>query len=203
VQVITSGIQEIRAHSIVDAAGEEREVDAIIYGTGFKVQELVPRGTFFGRCGLDLADAWHAGPEAYKGTCVSGFPNLFFILGPNTGLGHSSMIYMIESQVAYVMDALRQMHEAGWRAVDVERAAQTAFNADVQARSAGAIWAAGCTSWYLAESGRNTAIWPDFTFRFRRATRVFDAAAYRIEQRPDAEDHAADTSGNAGAMAPR
>lgn len=191
VHVITHDIREIRPHSVVDATGEEREVDAIIYGTGFKVQELVPRGAFFGRGARDLADAWSAGPEAYKGTCISGFPNLFFLLGPNTGLGHSSMIFMIESQVRYVLDALRQMKEQGWSAVEVEPTVQAEFNRGLQERSESAVWSSGCTSWYLAESGRNTAIWPDFTFRFRRATRTFDAAAYRIEQAAGNEEQPA------------
>src|SRR4029079_5918395 len=115
-QLLAGEIREVRARGVVGADGAEREVDAIIYGTGFRVQEPIPRGTIFGRGGLDLADAWKSGPEAYKGTAVSGFPNLFMLLGPNTGLGHSSMVYMIESQVAYVVDAIRRIEAEGWRA---------------------------------------------------------------------------------------
>jgi len=181
VEIITEGIREIRGGSILDRGGREREVDVIIFATGFKVQELVPRGMFFGSRGRDLADAWREGPEAYKGTTVTGFPNLFLLLGPNTGLGHSSVIFMIESQVAYVMDALRQMRSNGWSALEVHADAQAAFNRELEAKSADAVWKSGCRSWYLTESGRNTTMWPDFTFRFRHLTRRFDSKAYRTE----------------------
>jgi cyclohexanone monooxygenase len=179
VDVITEGIREIRERSILDRADREREVDVIIFATGFKVQELVPRGMFFGSGGRDLADAWRDGPEAYKGTTVAGFPNLFFLLGPNTGLGHSSVIFMIESQVAYVLDALRQMRTNGWSTLEVQAEAQAAFNRELDSKSASAVWKSGCRSWYLTESGRNTTMWPDFTFRFRHLTRRFDSRAYR------------------------
>jgi cation diffusion facilitator CzcD-associated flavoprotein CzcO len=167
VDVITQGMREVRAGSIVDRAQRERDVDVIICATGFKVQELVPRGMFFGRGGRELADVWSAGPEAYKGT--------------NTGLGHSSVIYMIESQVAYVLDALRQMRSEGWSLLEVDAHAQAAFNRELADKSARAVWKSGCKSWYLNASGRNTTMWPDFTFRFRHLTRRFDAAVYRKE----------------------
>jgi len=184
VELVTDAIREVRARSLVTADGRERAADAMIFGTGFKVQEAVPRGTIIGRGGLDLVDAWKTGVEAYKGTAVAGFPNLFFILGPNTGLGHSSMVYMIESQVTYVVDAVRQMLANGWRAVDVSVDAQAAYNRALQARQVGAVWATGCKSWYLDERGRNTALWPGFTFRFRRETRRFDRDRYRISTTP-------------------
>jgi cation diffusion facilitator CzcD-associated flavoprotein CzcO len=183
VSVITDAIRELRARSVVDQTGHEREVDAVVYATGFQVQNLMPTGTFFGRLGRDLADMWREGPVAYKGTTVTGFPNLFFLLGPNTGLGHSSVIYMIESQVAYVIAALRQMRKNGWRTLDVNPDAQARYNQTLQSKSARAVWESGCASWYLTENGRNTTIWPDFTFRFRQITRTFDSGAYRVELR--------------------
>jgi cation diffusion facilitator CzcD-associated flavoprotein CzcO len=187
VNVITDGIRELRARSVVDQTGREREVDAVVYATGFQVQNLMPAGTFFGRSGRDLADVWREGPVAYKGTAVTGFPNLFFLLGPNTGLGHSSVIYMIESQVAYVIAALRQMRKNGWLTLDVKPDAQASYNQSLQAKSAKAVWESGCASWYLTENGRNTTLWPDFTFRFRQITRRFDSGAYRIESRGNLE----------------
>jgi len=195
VELITEPISEVRAHSVVTADGREREVDAIIYGTGFRVQEFVPRGMFVGRGGVDLADAWSARVQAYKGTTVAGFPNLFILLGPNTGLGHTSMVLMIESQVAYVMDALREMRSNGWAAVEVDPGAVGDYNRDLQARHAGAVWQSGCRSWYLDAKGRNTALWPGFTFRFRKATRRFDAECYRVEpfsEQPAEADAASD-----------
>jgi len=180
VELITAPIREIRARSLVDALGREREVDAIIHATGFDVQRFVPRGLFIGAEAQDLAEAWRDGPEAYKGTTVAGFPNLFFLVGPNTGLGHSSMVFMIESQVAYVVDALRQMRAQAWARVEVAPAAQSAYNRALRARSRRTVWVSGCASWYLSATGCNTTLWPDFSFQFRRATRRFDAAAYRV-----------------------
>ncbi|MEO8179869.1 MAG: NAD(P)/FAD-dependent oxidoreductase [Deltaproteobacteria bacterium] len=196
VDVITEGIREIRERSILDRANCEREVDVIIFATGFKVQELVPRGMFFGSGGRELADAWRDGAEAYKGTTVAGFPNLFFLLGPNTGLGHSSVIFMIESQVAYVMDALRQMRTNNWSALEVQAEAQAAFNRELDAKSASAVWKSGCRSWYLTENGRNTTMWPDFTFRFRHLTRRFDSQAYRTERQISAPPGAIGEAGS-------
>src|SRR5262249_26391017 len=126
----------------------------------------------------ELNDVWRDGAEAYLGTTVSGFPNLFLLVGPNTGLGHSSMIVMIESQVAYVMDALRTMREHGLKLVDVKRAAQDRYNARLQERLKDTVWMSGCMSWHLTRTGRNTTIWPGFTFEYRLRTRRFDAHAY-------------------------
>jgi cation diffusion facilitator CzcD-associated flavoprotein CzcO len=183
VELISAPIREIRERSVVDSTGREREVDAIIYGTGFSVQRPVPPGLFRGTDGQDLAQVWRDGPVAYKGTTISGFPNLFLLVGPNTGIGHSSLVFMIESQVAYVGDAIRQMRQHAWQSVDVSPSAQAAFNRELEARSQRSVWTSGCASWYLNANGRNTALWPDFTFRFRRATRRFDAAAYRVSTR--------------------
>ena len=91
------------------------------------------------------------------------------------------MIYMIESQVAYVVDAIRQMRERGWAAVDVRPEAQAAFNEKLQKKQSSAVWASGCKSWYLDASGKNTTLWPDFTFRFRKETAAFDAESYAID----------------------
>ncbi|WP_166256599.1 flavin-containing monooxygenase [Marinobacter salicampi] len=180
VNVLTDGVQEVRGNIIVDSKGVEREVDCIIYGTGFKAQDPIPRGVVYGRKGLDLLDAWKDGAEAYKGTTVSGFPNFFMLMGPNTGLGHSSMVYMIESQVQYVLDAIRKMKRKGWQSVEVKAEAQSRYNASVHARLGDSVWqTGGCKSWYVNENGRNTTLWPGFTWQFRQQTRSFDAAVYR------------------------
>lgn len=183
VDVVTNGIREIRAHSIITEDGTERPVDAIIFGTGFQAADPVPRGTVFGHGGTDLLDNWKDGPEAYKGTSVAGFPNLFFLMGPNTGLGHNSMVYMIESQIAYVTDALRLMRKGELRSIEVREDAQKAFNNRIQSKLGGTVWnIGGCQSWYLHPvSGKNVTLWPDFTWKFRQQTRQFDADAYRLE----------------------
>ena len=181
VEVVTHGIREVREHSIVDSEGVERDVDCIIYGTGFRLTDLVPRGTIFGRAGQDLVDAWPRGPEAYKGTTMANFPNMYMLVGPNTGLGHNSIIYMIEAQVNYVIEALKFMRERNVVALEVKQDVQDRFNEELQKKSKGTVWeAGGCKSYYLhPESGRNVAVWPDFTFRFAWTTREFDARSYR------------------------
>lgn len=182
VDLITDGIQEVRAHSVIAQDGREREVDAIIFGTGFQAADPMPANAFFGKNGQDLLDAWREGPEAYKGSAVAGFPNFFMIVGPNVGLGHSSMVYMIESQVRYVMDALRLMKTSGKTVFEVKAEKQAAFNARLQSKTAGAVWSTGgCKSWYLhPKSGKNVTLWPGFTWQFRQLTKKFDADAYAL-----------------------
>ena len=182
VDVITDGIAEIRANAVVTADGEEHAVDAIIYGTGFHATDPLPRGVVFGRGGQDLLDAWTDGVEAYKGCAVSGFPNLFIVPGPNTGLGHNSMVYMIESQVRYVMQALLAMEKRELKSIDVRPEVQREFNAKLQQRVQGTIWnTGGCESWYLNEDGKNVTLWPGFTFAYRYQTRRFDVNRYMLE----------------------
>jgi hypothetical protein len=111
---------------------------------------------------------------------VPGFPHLFVLCGPNTGLGHSSMVYMIESQVAYVMEALRHMDRHGADTVQVRADAAERFNADLDARMEGTVWSTGCASWYLDRTGRNATLWPDWTWRFRRRTAAFDPADFEL-----------------------
>ncbi|TAJ50850.1 MAG: NAD(P)/FAD-dependent oxidoreductase [Nevskiaceae bacterium] len=182
VEVISTGIREVKAHSIVTSDGAERPVDCIVYGTGFKAQDPLPRGAIFGRQGLDLLDAWKDGPEAYLGTSIHGFPNLFMLVGPNTGLGHSSMVYMIESQIAYVLDALKTMRRENLREIEVKDHVQARYNQGLQKQLGKAIWASGCKSWYVNASGKNTTLWPGFTFRFRQATRHFKLGDYRVSR---------------------
>lgn len=179
VALITDAVREVRAGSIVDANGVEREVDALILATGFRATEPVARGVVRRRDGRDIWDEWQDGPEAYLGTAVAGFPNLFFLVGPNTGLGHSSMILMIESQVEYVLDALHALREQRLKSVEVRRDVQAAYNRALQGRLRGAVWSGGgCKSWYLDAHGKNVTLWPDFTWRFRKLTRHFTPDDY-------------------------
>jgi len=182
VELVTEGIREVRANSIVTDDGVEREVDTIILGTGFHVTDIPAAHQIRGRGGLLLADAWQGSPQTYLGTSVAGFPNLFFLIGPNTGLGHNSMVYMIESQLNYVLDCLRLMGDRGVSTVEVRPEVQDSYNAELQEKLVDTVWnTGGCMSWYIDRNGRNTTIWPDFTWRFRRRTKCFDADAYRLE----------------------
>ncbi|GAA4570426.1 flavin-containing monooxygenase [Planotetraspora kaengkrachanensis] len=181
VELVTDGIKEIRERSIVDAAGVEREVDVIVYGTGFKVVDALNDQRIVGRNGLKIQDAWRNGVEAYLGVSTAGFPNLFFLLGPNTGLGHTSVVFMIEAQVRYVMDCLRLLSRTGARALDVREEAQRAYNERLQQRLDRLVWhKGGCTSWYLDEHGRNRATWPGFTFEYWARTRKVKPEAYEL-----------------------
>jgi cation diffusion facilitator CzcD-associated flavoprotein CzcO len=182
VEVISAGLREITPTSVIGSDGSEREVDAIIFGTGFHVTDMPGAQHLRGRGGKVLADVWRSnGAAAYLGTTIAGFPNLFVLVGPNTGLGHNSLVFMIESQIAYVLDALRRMMEGDWAAIEVRDDVVASFNDDVQRRLAGAVWTSGgCKSWYLDEHGRNVTMWPGSTWRFRRATRSFDPAAYQL-----------------------
>src|SRR5205807_1455038 len=176
VELVASGISEVRPHSVIAEDGTERGVDTIIFGTGFHVTDPPSASYMRGRDGVLLADKWAAqGMSAYLGTTIAGFPNAFMLVGPNTGLGHTSMVYMIESQVAYVVDAIRAMDKRGAAAIDVRSEVEAAYNDDLQRQLQGTVWnSGGCQSWYLDANGRNTTLWPSFTFRFRQQTRSFD-----------------------------
>ncbi|MBF6299428.1 NAD(P)/FAD-dependent oxidoreductase [Nocardia amamiensis] len=182
VDVITDGIAEVRRNSIVTKDGTEREVDALIVATGFHVTDSPTYETIAGRDGRTLSEVFdEIGQQGYKGASVANFPNMFFLLGPNVGLGHTSMVYMIESQINYIADALATIDRLDLRTVEVRRDVQDAYNADLQAKLAGSVWlTGGCSSWYLDKHGNNTTLWPDFTFEFRRQTRTFDVSAYDI-----------------------
>jgi len=181
VELVTDAIREIRGRTIVCEDGSERAVDTIILGTGFHVSDPPTAALVRGSDGRSLAEAsLGAGIQAYLGTTITGFPNMFKFTGPNTGLGHNSMVYMIESQLSYVMDALRVMDERGASSFDVRPQAQLAYNERLQAKFPGTVWMSGCASWYLDPAGRNVTLWPDFTWRYRYRTRRFDARAYEL-----------------------
>jgi cation diffusion facilitator CzcD-associated flavoprotein CzcO len=181
VSVITTGIREVRPNGIVTEDGELHEVDTIVFATGFHVTDVKFAEIVRGRDGRLMSEVWQGSPQAYRGTAVAGFPNLFMITGPNTGLGHNSLVYMIEAQLDYLMDALRTIDATGATRVEVRREVQDAYNADIQRRMPGTVWnSGGCSSWYIDANGRNTTIWPDFTWRFRRQLEHFDPAAYEL-----------------------
>jgi len=179
VEVITDGIRAVRPHSIVDEKGNERAVDAIIFGTGFNITQIPLDAHIHGRDGISLAHTWGASPRAYLGTTVAGFPNFFLLQGPNTGLGHSSVIYMIEAQIEHIVQAVRYMDAHAVTALEPRVEAQAEFARAVDARMKTTVWMSGCRSWYLDGTGRNAAIWPGSTWQFRRMTTRFDPASYR------------------------
>ena len=181
VDVVTDPIVEVRARSIVTRDGTEREVDTIVFGTGFAVTRPPIAERLRGKDGRTLAEHWATSMQAYKGTTVAGFPNFVFMTGPNTGLGHNSMVYMIESQLAYVLDCLRVMGERDARTFEVREDAVAQYNDALEREMDGTVWTAGrCQSWYLDDTGRNTTLWPSYSYAFRRHTERFDPAAYEL-----------------------
>lgn len=179
VSVVTEGIREIRANSVVAADGTERAVDTIILGTGFRVTDMPIAEKIMGRDGRSLAEVWQGSPQAHLGTTVSGFPNLFLILGPNTGLGHNSVVIMIEAQLGYLSRALAHMRRTGASAIEPLPSAQRAWLDEVDRKMAGSVWTAGgCQSWYLDPTGRNSTLWPGTTLAFRRRLSRFRPSEY-------------------------
>jgi cation diffusion facilitator CzcD-associated flavoprotein CzcO len=184
VELVTDAIAEVRPHSIVAVDGAEREVDTIIYATGFYVTDAPIAHRIRGRGGRSLAAEWEGSPRAYMGTTIAGYPNLFMISGPNTGLGHNSVVYMIESQIEHIMRALGEMERRGAGVIEPRPEAQEAYTQWIQRQMPGTVWTSGgCASWYIDSKGINTALWPTFTFEFRRRLRAFDASAYVLAPR--------------------
>ncbi|TFV55935.1 NAD(P)/FAD-dependent oxidoreductase [Mycobacterium sp. PS03-16] len=182
VDLITDGIDRVEGRRIVASDGTAREVDALVVATGFHVTDSPMFETVCGADGASLTQKFaDKGMRAYKGTTIAGYPNMFVLVGPNTGLGHSSMVYMIESQLNYVVDAVTTMKKRGLSTVEVRQDALDDYNQQLQQALAGSVWMTGrCASWYLDAHGNNTTLWPDFTFRFRNQTRRFDLDAYEV-----------------------
>ncbi|MFE4495527.1 flavin-containing monooxygenase [Streptomyces niveus] len=198
VDVVASGLAEVRGSTVVAAGGtsqaggsgggRETEVDAIVFGTGFHVTDLPIAERVVGADGITLAEAWKDGMESLRGATAVGFPNWMTVVGPNTGLGNSSMILMIEAQLNYLADYLRALGSLGAGASLTPRpAAVDAWNHRVQERMKRTVWSTGgCSSWYLDARGRNTTLWPGTTTEFRRATRAVDLGEYDVVHAPTA-----------------
>ncbi|WP_370601278.1 flavin-containing monooxygenase [Pseudomonas nitroreducens] len=178
VKLVDTGIREVTEDAIVTRDGQRHPVDTLIYGTGFAATEFLAPMRVQGLGGRELNQAWKDGAEAYKGISVSGFPNLFILYGPNTNLGHSSIIYMLESQFPYVLACLQRIRREGLKYLDVKPQVQQRFNQHLQHELGHTIWERGCSSWYKTASGRNTVNWPGFTFRYRQLTRQPEFADY-------------------------
>lgn len=185
-RLVTSSIREVTAKGIITDDGQFHEVDVIVLCTGFKVTDHPIIHCFYGRDGRTLAKHWARGAFTYLGASVPGFPNLFLMTGPYTAVGHTSIIYMLEAQFDYVLGALREMKKRDVGAFDVRSATLAAFVGEMDRKQAGSVWNSGCKSWYLDAEGRNTTVWPSFTFRFRARTRRFDPTAYHATARREA-----------------
>ena len=182
VELVTDAITEVREHDIVTAGGRRHAVDTIIAGTGYQTTDVPVAHRITGR-GATLAARWGGSPQAYVGTTVAGFPNMFQLFGPNTAVGHTSVVYMIEAQIEYVLHALQLAQRERVARIEVRPEAQAAYNGALQARSRDTVWTSGgCSSYYLDALGNNFALWPTFTLPFQRRTRRFDVAAYTLRR---------------------
>jgi cation diffusion facilitator CzcD-associated flavoprotein CzcO len=181
VQVVASGLAKVDGNTLTAKDGTSGEVDAIILATGFHAVDAPIADRIHGADGTSLAQSWAGDMRALRGTTIAGFPNLCLVIGPNTGLGHNSMIYMIESQLNYILDYLDTLDRTGAAAMDTRPGAQQRWCDDVERRMAATVWTTGgCESWYLNAAGRNPTLWPGSTIGFRRATRRVDPAEYEL-----------------------
>ncbi len=179
VDLVTDAIRDVTPTGIVTADGTHRAVDTIIFGTGFHVTDMPVMHHIRGRDGQPLGQAWSPTMRAYRGTTVAGFPNLFVLLGPNTGLGHTSVVLMIESQLRHVLDVLAYQRRHGGEAVEPTPQAQQRWVRRVDRRMAGTVWQrGGCRSWYLDATGRNSTLWPGYATGFRLRVGRFRASEY-------------------------
>jgi cation diffusion facilitator CzcD-associated flavoprotein CzcO len=181
-ELVTDRIERVDGNAIVTADGAAREVDTVILATGFSPTDPPIARRLRGADGRTMSEYWQGSPQAYLGTTVAGFPNLFMLYGPNLNLGHSSIVYMLEAQIGYVMEALNAMDKRDAASLEVRPAVQDAWNDQLQERLAGTVWdTGGCSSWYLDANGRDSVMWPDFTFNYRRRVSDFDPSDYRLE----------------------
>lgn len=193
VTVVTDPLREVRPMGIVTADGVERPTDVIVYGTGFKPIDISAGMRIEGRGGRLLSDDWQDGPEAFRGVAIAGYPNFFMLMGPNSALGHNSIIFMIEAQVGYILRCLAWLdadgrHGGRLAAIEVRTDAQRAFNAALRQRFGGSVWqsgggegAAACTSWYVHASGKNTVLWPGFSASYWWTMRAADRRHFLSE----------------------
>ncbi len=161
VHVIPDGVARIEGNTLVAQNGQRADADVLVWGTGFHVTDALNRLDITGKNGLALSEAWKDGMQAHLGTGIAGFPNFFILLGPHTGLGHNSVVLMIEAQVEHLGRVLSEMAETGVSSVMPKKAKQAAFETEIQDGLADTVWqTGGCLSWYLDENGRNTTLWP-------------------------------------------
>jgi len=180
VELVTDPIAEIHHRSIETTDGTLRDVDAIVLATGFAVNLATAPFPVTGRGGRTLDEVWRAGAEAYKGLAVSGFPNWFILMGPNTGPGHTSVLVFTEAQISHVLGAIRELRAGKLRFLDVRREIQDRYNAGIQRRMKHMVWTSGCNSWYLSADGSNHSLYPGFAAEYALRTRRFRASDYEI-----------------------
>ena len=174
VNLVTDGIDQINETGLLTKTGKQIDVDLIIYATGFYASENNIPYPVIGRNKQSLQEAWKDGAHAYLGTVVPSFPNFFILVGPNTGIGHTSALHIMESQITYLMDAITTMRKNQWKTIEIKDEVEYAYNEKIQEQLNRTVWqTGGCKSWYQNSSGRNTTLYPNFSFVFRKAASKF------------------------------
>ncbi len=180
-ELVAAGLGKVDGSTLTAQDGTARDADVIVFATGFHVIDMLLARRITGADGVTLAQVWGEDMHALRGTTVAGFPNLCLLIGPNTGLGHNSLIHIVEAQLDYTLDYLAALDRLGAAALDTRPDAEQRWCDDVQRRMASTVWATGgCISWYLNAAGRNPTLWPGSVGRFRRATRRVDLAEYEV-----------------------
>lgn len=200
VEVITDGIGRISENGIVGRDGSITELDVIVLATGFKVPVAGAPFRIEGLGGRVLDDDWRGGSEAYLGMSVSGYPNLLYIMGPNTGPGNISVIFYIESQLRYIMGYLNHLRKRNVAMLDLKESAQREFNKAIQEKMKQTTWTSGCDSWYLTPDGKNTTLWPGYSWQYRRQSRYFDLSVYNSRRLPAGTPEVSATIGSDSAQ---
>lgn len=182
VNLVTTAVAGLNENSVVDQNGQEYPADVVIFSTGFADWFPMNGMRILGRNNVELSDSWQerGGPDAHLGTTHPGFPNFVTLVGPNTGLGHNSVIYMIESQLRYVLKMIRASLTGKKQALDMKLSVHEQFNDDLQTRMAKTVWATGCDSWYVNEQGKNVSLWPESTLSYRLKTGRFSLDHFEL-----------------------
>ncbi|WP_207506745.1 flavin-containing monooxygenase [Telluribacter humicola] len=192
VNLVTERIERFTAKGILTQDGREHILDAVIFGTGFVAADIEMDTKIIGLTDQNLINHWReSGAEAYLGTTVAGYPNLAFVLGPNTGLGHNSVVHMMESQMNYIMQYIDYLETSGPGSyLDIKPQAQQDYNQEIQQRLKDTVWASGCKSWYLNAKGKNTTLYPGLTVRFRKETKQFNQEVYELVKQEEIAENA-------------
>lgn len=181
VTLVTNPIARGTATGLTDATGKHHKVDTIIYATGFKAFSLIEGIDIVGTAGQSMADYFKDGVRAHNTVSVPGFPNFAFLAGPNSSLGHNSVILMIEAQVAYIIALLNIKAHKGAKTIDVKLAAADRFDQKIQRDLDGTVWHTGCRNWYVGADGKNHTLWPNSTLNYRRFMKVVDCADFTFQ----------------------
>jgi len=180
VDLITEPIAAIRPQGVETADGKLHPVDVIVLATGYLLGLASAPFRIVGRRGRTLEDAWANGPEAYKGMTISGFPNWFVMMGPNTGPGHTSVLVYTEAQIEHALQAIKKMMTEPIKYWDIRQEVQDRYNEGIQGRMKHMVWGSGCQSWYLSDDGRNYSLYPGFAAEYVLRARKLDPSDYEV-----------------------